>query len=188
VPATRAVNAGELLTLADLNPDECFPEPPTVNGTPAAFFLCLSSLLNFITMFDFTPNAPPDPNGAAFETRPMRYPLTEIARAEQMLLAMRPIEKYKQLADASWPPGPGHYPSVLWQMHRDPRIMEQADFAEIVAASYSAAYWKRQMAFWTETNFFGDRLSYVKKAIDEYLVGDYLSSIYVVVPHFRVHR
>lgn len=42
VPVTRTVSAGEPLTLADVNPDECFLEPPTVNGKPAAFFLCLS--------------------------------------------------------------------------------------------------------------------------------------------------
>jgi hypothetical protein len=46
----------------------------------------------------------------------------------------------------------------------------------VVGASYNEVYWKQQTAFWTETNFFGDRLSYLKKAIDAYLAGDYVTS------------
>lgn len=181
----RAVNASELLTLADVNPDECFLEPPTVNGKPASFFLCRSSFLNFITMFDFTPGIPAELGDPDDAPRPMRYPLANMVRADQMLDAMRPIEKYKALADASWPPGPGHYPDVLWRMHQEPDSLPKSDFADVVAASHSEAYWKRQAAFWTETNFFGERMPYVSKAIDEYLAGDYVASIYVLVPHFE---
>lgn len=181
----RPVNAGEPLTLADVDPSECFLEPPTVNGKPAAFFLCRSSFLNFITMFDFTTNAPPDPSGAASERRAMPYPLAEMAHADQLLKAIKPIEKYKQLADSSWPPGPAHYPHVLWHLHQDPDSIRKPEFADVVAASYNEAYWKQQLAFWSETTFFGDRLPYVTKAIEAYLAGDYMSSIYVLVPHFE---
>jgi hypothetical protein len=185
VPVTRAVNAGEALTLADVNADECFLQPPTLNGNPASFFLCRSSFLNFITMFDFTPGIPPQFADTDDVRHPMRYPLAEMARAEQMLSMMRPIEKYKVLADASWPPGPGLYPDVLWLLHQRPDSLPTPEFAEVVAASYSEVYWKRQAGFWTETNFFGDRMTYVSKAIDEYLCGDYIASIYVLVPHFE---
>ena len=106
VPVNRAMNAGEALTLADINPDECFLQPPTLNGNPASFFLCRSSFLNFITMFDFTPGIPAEGGDPDDAPRPMRYPLAEMARAEQMLEVMRRIEKYRALADASWPPRP----------------------------------------------------------------------------------
>ena len=177
VPVKRAVNAGELLTLADLNPDECFLEPPTVNGKPAGFFLCRTTFLNFITMFDFTPGAPPDPSGAAYEPWPMRYPLASMANGENLARTMKPLEKYRQIADASWPPGPAHFPNVLWRVHTEPGILQKPEFAEVVAAAYNEAYWNQQLAFWTETNFFSDRIGYVKKAIDEYFAGDYIASI-----------
>lgn len=185
VKVNRPVNAGEPLTLADVDPSECFLEPPTLNGKPASFFLCRSSFLNFITMFDFTPGAPPDPTGAVIEPPAMRYPLAHMAQADHLLKAIEPIEKYKQLADASWPPGPAHYPNVLWHLAEDPAIVQKPEFADVVAGSYNEAYLQRQLAFWTETNLFGDRLPYVKKAIEEYLAGDHVSSIYVLVPHFE---
>lgn len=185
VKVNRPVNAGEPLTLADVDPSECFLEPPTINGKPAGFFLCRSYFLNFITMFDFTPGAPPDPSGAVLERMAMRYPLADMAHADQLLKVIKPIEKYRQLADASWPPGPAHYPNVLWRLAQDPAIIQKPEFADVVAASYNEAYLKRQLAFWTDTKFFGDRMPYVTKAIEEYLAGDYVSSIYVVVPHFE---
>jgi hypothetical protein len=58
VKTTRPIAAGESLTLADIDPAECYLEGPIVDGKPAAFFLCQSSFLNFMTMFDFTPKAP----------------------------------------------------------------------------------------------------------------------------------
>jgi hypothetical protein len=185
VPITRAVKPGEPLTLLDVNPDECFLEPPTINGKPAGFFLCRSLFLNFITMFDFTPGAPPDPSGAPYEPRPMRYPLTAMAHAERLATAMKPIDKFRQLADASWPPGPGHYPDVMWRVHEESDILRKLEFLDVVEAAHNDEYWKHRRAFWMETNFFGDRIQYVTKAIDEYLGGDYVASIYVIVPHFE---
>jgi hypothetical protein len=185
VPVTRAVKKGEPLTLADVKPDECFLQPPTINGKPAGFFLCRSLFLNFITMFDSIPNAPPDPSGAPYEPRPMRYPLAEMAHAEQLARAMKPIEKYRQLADASWPPGPGHYPDVMWRVHQNPDILQKREFADVVGAAHNEDYWKQRLAFWTQTEFFGDRMPYVRKAVDEYLAGDFVASIYVLVPHFE---
>lgn len=98
---------------------------------------------------------------------------------------MRTIEKYKQLCDANWPPGPAYYPDVLWQVHSDLNCLAQPNFADIVVRSYSQNYLEERLDFWTETKFFGDRFVYVKKSIDEYLEGDYISSIYVLVPQFE---
>jgi hypothetical protein len=108
-----------------------------------------------------------------------------MVHAEQLAGAMKPLEKYKQLSDASWPPGPGHYPNVLWRIHTEPDILQKPEFTDVVATAFDDAYWKQRVAFWTETKFFGDRIAYVTKAVDEYFAGDYVASIYVLVPHFE---
>ena len=79
----------------------------------------------------------------------------------------------------------GHYPHVPWHLQNDLASIQKPEFADVVAASYNEAYLKQQLAFWSETKFFSDRLPYVTKAIEAYLAGDYISSIYVLVPHFE---
>ena len=74
---------------------------------------------------------------------------------------------------------------MLWDVHANPTGRGQPEFADTVAASYSQKYLEEKLDFWTETDFFGGRLVYVKKAIDEYLAGDYISSIYILVPQFE---
>jgi hypothetical protein len=185
VKTTRAIAAGEPMTLADFDSNECYLEGPTIDGKPAAFFFSRSTFLNFLNIFDFTPNAPSDGPSGPFEPRPIRYPIAELVQADAMLDAMRPIEKYKQLCDANWPPGPAYYPAVLWQAHNDPTSITQPAFSDTVAAAYSQKYLEERLDFWSETTFFGDRFVYVKKATNEYLEGDYISSIYVLVPQFE---
>jgi hypothetical protein len=73
----------------------------------------------------------------------------------------------------------------MWRVHEKPDILRTLEFLEVVGAAHNDEYWKHRRAFWTETNFFGDRIQYVTKAIDEYLGGDYVASIYVIVPHFE---
>jgi hypothetical protein len=130
IKTTRAVAAGEPLTLEDFDPNECYLEGPLVDGKPAGFFLSRSTFLNFMNVFDFTPNAPQDGPSGPFEPRPIRYPIAEIAQADAVLTAMRPIEKYKQLCDANWPPGPAYYPGVLWHVNSDPASIGQPNFAD----------------------------------------------------------
>jgi hypothetical protein len=108
-----------------------------------------------------------------------------MVRAENLNAAMKPVEKYTQLAAASWPPGPGLYPNVLWHAHTQPGKLQAAEFADAVAAAHGEPYWKERLDFWTGTKFFGDRMGYVEKAITAYLAGDYVASIYVLVPHFE---
>jgi hypothetical protein len=183
VKTTRAIAAGEELTMADIHPKEVFLKPPTVNGKPAAFFLCLSEYLNFITMFDFTPNAPPDPSGEAHEQWAMKYPLADMVQAQRLHQAMNAADQYRRLGDASWPPSPAYYPGVLWRAHNEPGFLASPACAEAVAAVCGPAYWRQRLDFWSQTDFFKDRHTYVKKAVDEYLAADYVSSIYVLVPH-----
>jgi hypothetical protein len=89
VSVIRPMKAGEPVALADINPDECFLEPPTINGKPAGFFLCRSLFLNFITMFDFTPGAPPEPPRARASLswmHPLLTPFTGYRRSRRTLL------------------------------------------------------------------------------------------------------
>lgn len=95
---------------------------------------------NFITMFDFTPNAPRDPNGAALEARSMRNPLDDIARAEQMIEAMRPIESRPARGWRGGRQAPA-MTRTCCELHRDPPAAE--GFGDVVAASCSEAYWNR---------------------------------------------
>ena len=57
----------------------------------------------------------------------MRYPLAEMVRAEGMLSVVKPVEKFQQLADASWPPGPGHFPDVLWHIHNNAASLQHRE-------------------------------------------------------------
>lgn len=185
VKVMRPVAKGESPTLTDIDPDECYLEGPVVDGKPAAFFLCRSTFLNFMTIFDFTPNLPPDYSSEPSELRAIRYPIAELTHAESALATMRPLEKYRLLCDADWPPGPAYYPNVLWHVHANPGSLGQPNFADTIAVAYGQKYLEERLDFWKETEFFGDRLVYVKKAIDEYLAEDYISSIYVLVPQFE---
>jgi hypothetical protein len=125
IKTRRPVEAGQPLTLADIEANECYLEGPVVDRKPAAFYLSRSTFLNFMNVFDFTPNAPPADSTEPPARRGIRYPIAEIAQAEAALNAMRPVEKYRQLSDANWPPGPALYPAVLWQVHSDPNSLVQ---------------------------------------------------------------
>ena len=48
VKVTRpmSIKVGQPITLADIDPAQCFLEPPTLDGKRAAFFLCRSAFLH----------------------------------------------------------------------------------------------------------------------------------------------
>ncbi len=184
VPARRNIKNGEMLTLDDIDPKECFLEPPTIDGAPAAFFICQALFLNLMIIFDFTPNAP-RVEGEKHDPPKIRYPLQDIARAQQLVRAMGPLAQFKALAAAHWPPAPGYYPSVLIHAWRHPDDITRAVMTDVVADAYGEAYWKAQLALWGEIGTFAGRLQYIQKAIEEYAEGDYISSIHVIVPQFE---
>jgi hypothetical protein len=175
------IQAGEVLTLSDIDPDECHLEPPTIDGKRAAYFYCRSSFLHFQNIFDFTPNGPDGP-----DSTPMRFAVAEYAHAKALMELIKPISRYEQLSTANWPPGPAYYPNVLSHVHQHPDSLKARDFGDIVAKSYGDEYLKGRLDFWAETKFFDPaRFVYVTKAINEYLAGDYMCAIYVLVPHFE---
>jgi hypothetical protein len=86
-------------------------------------------------MFDFTPDLPPELEDVGREPSRMLYPVVDVVQAADLARAMKPIEKYAQLAASSWPPGPGLYPNAILRVHQDPGILQKPEFADVVAAA-----------------------------------------------------
>ena len=70
-------------------------------------------------------------------------------------------------------------------MHQDPNSIKQADFINVVSTAYAKSYWDQRIGFWQETNFFPNRLQYLKRAVTAHFDKDYIASIYVLVPQFE---
>ena len=156
-------------------------EPPVVDGTPRSYFLFQSAFLNLLTMFDFTRSG----HEGLEPAPPMQFPIAEFVRMQEFLKAVNPVEKFTQLAALNWPPAPGYFPNVIGYAHANPDKLKDAEFADAVSAAYDERLLQRRIDLWTEAELFPGRLDYVRKAVEEYFAGDWISSIYVVVPQFE---
>lgn len=183
VAPKRAFKAGEPVTLDDIDPAKCYLKPPLPDGKPASYFLVQSAFLNLHVMFDFTQQAPGTPP-IAQPAGPMKYDIAGFVQAWAFLKALKPLEKFRQLADLNWPPAPGYFPSVLAFAHKNPELLNGPELAEAVAKAYGPDLWAQRLAFWKE-KFFPGRLPYVQKAIDAYQAGDWVSATYVAAPQFE---
>lgn len=184
VKVKRSVSAGESLTLKDIYPEECFISPPVYDGKPTAYFLCQSLFFNYFLFFDLELNLP-DITEDELKENKIPYPILEFINTRNFKKVVRPLEKIIILSDNNWPPAPGYYPQVLLELHKDPTIINSPNFLEIVSNSYGTPYWDKRFAFWQETNFFPNRLPYLKRALDAHFNKDYIASIYVLVPQFE---
>ena len=182
--AKRAISAGEPLTIDDIYPDESFIEPPIYDGEPAAYFLCQSIFFDYFIFHDFRPNLP-DITEEELKEIKISYPILNLINAKILYEEINPIEKIKNLSDNNWPPAPGYYPKVLFSIHRNPTIINSPSFLGIVSNAYGTTYWDERFVFWDETNFFPNRLSYLKRAKEAHFNKDYIASIYVLVPQFE---
>jgi len=180
----RSVSPGKSLTLDDIYPEKSFIEPPIYNGEPAAYFLCKSLIFDYMLIFDCRPNLPGFLQ-EELEKAKIRYPILVFVNAKKYLDFVRPFEKLKNLSVSNWPPAPGYYPQVLLQVHRNPTIVQDEAFIEIVSDSYNRDYWNTRIDFWKETDFFPKRLHYIRRALDAHFQQDYICSIYVIVPQFE---
>ena len=181
VKAKKALEAGQLVALGDIDPDSCVLEPPVVDGTPRSYFLLQSAFLNLQTAFDFTRSG----HEGIEPSPPMQFPIAEFVRMQEFLKTVNPVERFAQLAELNWPPAPGYFPNVIGYAHANPDKLNDADFADSVSAAYDERLLRRRIDLWTEAELFPGRLDYVRKAVEEYFVGDWISSIYVVVPQFE---
>jgi len=180
VRAKRAVAQGEVLTLADVDEADCHVLPPEVGGKRVAYVYALSLYLDFISFFDFSPNAPDGPIDW-----PMSFPIGPVVRAIHLSHEIRPIEQFKLIAQHDWPPGRGYYPDMLRSVAAGTLSPASPAFADVIAASHTREYWEVELAFWDAVKLFPTRLPYVRKAIDEYLAGDYISCVRVIAPEFE---
>jgi len=57
VKAKHPIAAGQEVTLADFDADNCCIIGPEYEGRPAAYFLMQAAFSNVFVFFDFTPNA-----------------------------------------------------------------------------------------------------------------------------------
>ena len=182
--AKRAIAAGEPLTIEDIYPDESFIVPPIYDGEPAAYFLCQSIFFDYFFTYDCRPNLP-DITEEELKRTKIHYPILGLLNAKKLYEEINPIEKIKILSDNNWPPAPGYYPQVIFELHKNPTAINSHGFLKIVSDVYGNDYWDRRFAFWEETNFFSNRLPYLKKAKAAHFDEDYIASIYVLVPQFE---
>ena len=181
VKVKKAIRAGQLVALGDIDPDSCVMQPPVVDGTPKSYFLLQSAFLNLQTRFDFTQSGPEGTEPAP----PMQFPIAEFVQMQEFLKTVKPVEKFTQLAALNWPPAPGYFPNVIAYAHANPDKLQDAEFANTVSTAYNDHLWQRRIDLWTEAECFPGRLDYIRKAVDEYFEHDWTSSIYVVVPQFE---
>ena len=153
VAPKRAFKAGEPVTLDDIDPAKCYLKPPLLDGKPASYFLVQSAFLNLHVMFDFTQQAPGTPS-IAQPAGPMKYDIAGFVQAWAFLKALKPLEKFRQLAVLNWPPAPGYFPSVLAFAHKNPELLNGPELAEAVAKAYGPDLWAQRLAFWKEAKFF----------------------------------
>jgi hypothetical protein len=181
--AKRAIARGEDVRLGDIYPDECFIPQPELNGRPAAYYLCISTYLNFTVFFDFTPNTPGFDAETEQKDTGLQFPVADQVNEEHVLQELAPDTAFKRLASSNWPPAPAYYPAVLYHVSH---ASETEDWLlETVAGAYSRQYWDEKIKLWRETSLIPKRLPYVTKAIEEYFAGDYISAIYILTPHFE---
>lgn len=181
VKVTRAgVSAGEQLTLADIDPNECYLLPPEVGGQRASFYLGASLYLNMFAMFDLTANAPGGPSAQR-----MRYPIAEVVRAVQLAEHIRPEDTFVALAAADWPPGRAYYPRILLDYVNGRLRPDSTEFADAVVARYNEEHWTIWCGFWEQIQAFPNRLVYVRDSVQKFFADDYIGAVRVVAPEFE---
>ena len=133
-------------------------------------------------MFDFTQGGL-DGIGPA---PPMQFPIAEFAHMQEFLKTVKPGGEVQADSKPQLATGPGLLPGCSSRnAHHNAKNLGSPKFADTVSASYNEQLWQTRMDLWTETEFFPGRLNYIRKAVDEYFEGDWISSIYVIVPQFE---
>jgi hypothetical protein len=182
VKATRPVMKGDPVMWSDIEASSSKLSPPEIDGVRVAYFLWLSYFMDHYTFFDFTPNGP---HGAAPELLEPIFPLSEVAAKSELLQNSSPDILLSNLQALNWPPSPGYYPAVLPQIAASSATADQGEIGTRIRATFEEFYWRKNIGFWREVDLFPGRLGYVEKAITEYLDGDYVACIYVLVPQFE---
>jgi hypothetical protein len=179
--ARRDIKPGDPVYTADIVPGSERLVPPTINEVPVAYLLFFSSFMDLRVYFDFSPHAP---DWTAETQRKQPYELQEFAARSNFIQANPPKTLLTRLKQLGWPPSPTYYPSLAQTMAQ-PGGDTPEMIASTIVAIHGAQYWTRRIALWSELKVFSTRIPYIRKAIEEYLEGDYVSAIYVAVPQFE---
>lgn len=180
---TRTGEAGEPLTLADIDPDDCYIQRPEFEGRPASYFLCQAFLFDYHLIFDCTPGAPAELQ--ELDDVKMAYPIKEYVEAARYEKVVQPVQRIKEIANANWPPSPGYLPVAVNSVYDDPSIAERPEFSEKVKECFTEPYWTERVGFWEEAAFFPTRVPYIKRAVRAHFEEDYAVAAYVLVPQFE---
>jgi len=180
----RDVPLGEGATAEDFEPEECYLLPPLRDDVLCPYFLGLRPMLDWRLCFDFLEH-----ESIAGKKEPdrslIRFNPVELDNALRYGRQIGLIEKLNILADHNWPPAPGYFPVAIHHMHQHLDSVQDEGFAEVVARAYGEQRWEEMIEFWKETKFFGDRLPYIERAVRAHFEGDYICSIYVLVPQLE---
>ena len=179
VKPRKPMKVGQTVYLDEIDVDSAVLGPPIVDGTPRAYFLLRSAFLNLEIAFDFTQSEPDEIR------QRMPVPIAGFVHMREFLEAVKPVDQFRQLASINWPPAPGYFPNVIAYAHSNPEKLQEPEFADTVSVTYNVEFWQQKLELWKEAQFFPGRLRYVQKAVDEYFEGDWISSIYVLVPQFE---
>lgn len=181
LPTRTNLKAGDPIHASDFVPGSERLVPPTINGVPAAYLLLFSSFMDLRVYFDFSHNAP---GGNPHAPVMPPYELQELAARRDFIQAHPPETLLARLKQLGWPPSPTYYPTLVQTMAQTGGDTP-AMIASTITALHGPEYWTRRIALWEELKIFSTRTPYVRKAIEEYLEGDYVSAIYVAVPQFE---
>ena len=179
-PTRTDYKVGEPLTLSDFKPETARFNPPTAKGKPVAYYLATASFMDLMVFMDFGPNAPGGNTGPSLMPP---YPIAELADRKELVKKHPPEELLRMLKQLGWPPSPALYPDLAIA------LLKEADAESTISSSapkvLNADYWNRRLALWEELMIFGARMPYIRRAVDEYMEGDSISAIYVIVPQFE---
>jgi len=180
----RSVQAGEPLTLPDIDPDHCYIQRPEFEGRPATYFLYQGFLFEYHLIFDCSPGVPESLPDLDTDVK-LAYPIREFVQARMYAEAVQPVQGMRDIASANWPPSPGYVPDAITAVHADPPIAKRPEFSEIVRGCFSRDYWDERLAFWEQAGFFPSRMPYITRAVEAHFQDDYAVAVYVLVPQFE---
>jgi hypothetical protein len=184
VRAKKTIAAGDMLTSDDVHTEECWLEPIEVDGTPCESVLWQRLFLNSF-LYLSRPHGAAAAEDAKGQGNRGLFPLEELLSTAKFCETTKPGEKLKTLMQHNWPPAPGYFPSIFLHLHTEPEAVSDERFVSLVSEAYSRAYWDKQLEFWRAIQLLSARDKYVEVALDRHFAGDYVSSIYVIVPQFE---
>jgi len=180
----KKIEKGQLLTVSEIELEECYIFPPEHKGRPCGYFYFNRVFLEPWMVFDLTPNAPGITEEELKELR-IKLPVRQWFQERKFVEVVKPYEKIDLLVSKNWPPAPCYYPQIYAAIHKDANFIESADFLPLLNSLVNNTYWKERLEFFGEISLFPKRIEYIKKAVQAYLDEDYVYSIYVLCPQFE---